>query len=60
MSKELTIQEALKMGVGTRFNTDKETGIVVIKASSEFEDELGNMNGFLQINFYVGKVMVKN
>ena len=41
MSKGLTVQEALKMSVGTRFNTNKGTGIVVIKASSEFEDELG-------------------
>ena len=40
MSKELTVQEALKMKVGTRFNTNKGTGIVVIKSSSEFEDEL--------------------
>ena len=40
MSKELTVQEALKMKVGTRFNTDEQTGIVVIKSSSEFEDEL--------------------
>ena len=40
MSEGLTVQEALKMDVGTRFNTDKRTGIVVIKSSSEFEDEL--------------------
>ena len=40
MSEGLTVQEALKMGVGTRFNTDKRTGIVVIKSSSEFKDEL--------------------
>ena len=40
MSKELNIVEALKMDIGTRFNTDKKTGIVVIKASSEFEYEL--------------------
>ena len=40
MSKGLTVQEALKMGVGTRFNTDKRTGIVVIKSSNEFKDEL--------------------
>lgn len=40
MSKELTVQEALKMDVGTRFNTDKDTGIVVIKESSKFKEEL--------------------
>ena len=40
MSEGLTVQEALKMSVGTRFNTNKGTGIVVIKSSSEFEDEL--------------------
>ena len=51
MSKELTIQEALKMGVGTRFNTDKETGIVVIKSSSEFKEELGLYTGFLSNKF---------
>ena len=51
MSKELTIQEALKMGVGTRFNTDKETGIVVIKSSSEFKEELGIYAGFLSNKF---------
>ena len=51
MSKELTIQEALKMGVGTRFNTDKETGIVVIKASSEFKEELRIYEGFLSNKF---------
>ena len=51
MSKELTIQEALKMSVGTRFNTDKETGIVVIKASSEFKDELGEHEWFSSNKF---------
>ena len=40
MSKGLTAQEALKMSVGTRFNTDKRTGIVVIKSSIEFKEEL--------------------
>ena len=43
MSKELTVQEALKMKVGTRFNTNKGTGTVVIKASSEFEDDNRNV-----------------
>ena len=51
MSKRLTAQQALKMSVGTRFNTDKETGIVVIKASSEFKDELGKYAGFLSNKF---------
>ena len=51
MSKELTIQEALKMGVGTRFNTDKETGIVVIKSSSEFKEELGEYEWFSSNKF---------
>ena len=40
MNKEWTVQDAVKMKVGTRFNTAKRTGIVVIKSSSEFEDEL--------------------
>ena len=51
MSKELTIQEALKMGVGTRFNTDKETGIVVIKSSIEFKEELGEYEWFSSNKF---------
>ena len=51
MSKELTVQEALKMKVGTRFNTDKETGIVVIKASSEFKEELGEYEWFSSNKF---------
>ena len=51
MNKELTVQEALKMGVGTRFNTNKGTGIVVIKSSSEFEDELEEHEGFLSNKF---------
>ena len=40
MNRGLTVQGALKMRVGTRFNIDKRTGIVIIKSSSEFEDEL--------------------
>ena len=59
MSKELTIQEALKMSVGTRFNTNKGTGIVVIKASSEFKEELGEHEWFSSNKFlcweYSGK-----
>ena len=51
MNKELTVQEALKMGVGTRFNTDKGTGIVVIKASSEFKEELGEYEWFSSNKF---------
>ena len=51
MSRGLTVQEALKMSVGTRFNTDKRTGIVVIKASSEFKEELTKYGGFLSNKF---------
>ena len=51
MSKELTIQEALKMSVGTRFNTNKETGIVVIKSSIEFKEELGEYEWFSSNKF---------
>ena len=51
MSKELNIIEALKMDIGTRFNTDKGTGIVVIKESSEFEDELGEYEWFSSNKF---------
>ena len=59
MNKELTVQEALKMSVGTRFNTDKRTGIVVIKSSSEFKEELGEHEWFSSNKFlcweYSGK-----
>ena len=51
MSKELTIQEALKMSVGTRFNTNKETGIVVIKSSIEFKEELREYEWFSSNKF---------
>ena len=51
MSKELTAQQELKMSVGTRFNTDKRTGIVVIKASSEFKKELGEYEWFSSNKF---------
>ena len=51
MSKELTVQEALKMKVGTRFNTDKETGIVVIKSSIEFKEELREYEWFSSNKF---------
>ena len=51
MSKELTVQEALKMKVGTRFNTDEQTGIVVIKSSSEFKEELGEYEWFSSNKF---------
>lgn len=51
MSKELNIIEALRMDIGTRFNIDEETGIVVIKGSSEFEDELKEHEGFLSNKF---------
>ena len=52
MSKELTVQEALKMKVGTRFNIDKGVGIVVIKASSEFKEELGEYEWFSSNKFF--------
>ena len=51
MSKELNIVEALKMDIGTRFNTDKKTGIVVIKSSSEFKEELGEYEWFSSNKF---------
>ena len=51
MSKELTVQEALKMKVGTRFNTNKGTGTVVIKSSSEFKEELGEHEWFFSNKF---------
>ena len=51
MIRGLTVQGALKMKVGTRFNTDKGTGTVIIKASSEFKDELGEHEWFSSNKF---------